>query len=68
MPMTLARTYFEVLCDVPECASALQVPASMDDSADSRAKRARDLLLAEGWTKDARGLDQCPIHAPTNSL
>jgi hypothetical protein len=66
--MTLARTYFEVLCDVPECAATLQVPASMDDSAGSRAKRARDLLLAEGWTKDARGLDQCPIHAPTNSL
>jgi hypothetical protein len=66
--MTLTSTYFEVSCDVPECASVLQVPSTLDDSSGSRAKRARDLLLAEGWTKDSRGLDQCPIHSPTNSL
>ena len=50
--------------------SVLQVPASLDPTplTDSRAKRARDLLLAEGWTKDARGLDQCPIHTLTSLL
>jgi hypothetical protein len=66
--MVLTSSYFEVFCDVPECASVLRIPATLNDPAESLAKRARDLLVAERWTKDSEGREQCPIHSPMNSL
>ena len=66
--MTLTSIYFEIFCDVPKCASVLRVPATVHDPAKSLAQRALEHLLAEGWTEDAEGRNQCPLHSPTNSL
>ncbi len=66
--MVLTSSYFEVSCRVPECAAVLRVPATLNDPAGSLAKRVRDLLVTERWTKDSKDREQCPIHSPTNWL
>jgi hypothetical protein len=64
----LSTSYFEVSCQVPESTSVLRIPATLNDPAGSPANRASDLLVAERWTKDSEGREQCPIHSSTNLL
>jgi hypothetical protein len=56
----LAGPFFKISCNNAECQSELRVSAKMGDSRRSMAATVRELLIEEGWTKDARGMDCCP--------
>jgi hypothetical protein len=60
MSMAIGGTFAAVLCDNPVCLSVVKVSPAKREVAQSLALRARGQLIAEGWTKDARGQDRCP--------
>jgi hypothetical protein len=60
MSMAIGGKFAAVLCDSPVCLSVVKISPDAFEVAGSLALRARGQLIAEGWTKDKRGQDQCP--------